>query len=118
MAAAAVGGMRAAWSRVPPWVRWPLAYAAAAGLCLLAAALTPLDPGGALFLGGAAGVLVAAAILRTGGERKAVTLRAPDGTPLKREPLSPDARRREVRLGVGVFLLALGLWALIPLTLP
>jgi hypothetical protein len=108
---------KAAWSRVPAWARWPLAYAAALALCLLVAALTPLDVGGALFLGGAAGVFASAAILRTGGHRKVVTLRAPDGTPLKREPLPPEARRREVRLGVGVFLLALGLWALLPVTM-
>ena len=108
---------RAAWSRAPAWARWALAYLAAAGLCALAGALTPLQPGGGLFLGGAAAVLVAAALLRTGGERKVVTLRAPDGTPLRREPVDPERRRKEIRLGVGVFLLGLGLWALIPLTL-
>ena len=110
-------GAKAAWARLAPWSRWLLAYAAAVALCLLAALLTPLDAGGALFLGGAAGVLASAAILRTGGERKVVTLRAPDGKPLRREPVDPETRRREIRRGVGVFLLGLGLWALLPLAL-
>lgn len=104
-------GAKTAWARVPAWGRWVLAYLGAAGLCSLVGALTPLRVGGGLFLGGAALVLASAAILRTGGERKVVTVRAPDGTPLKREPVDPERRRREVRLGVGLFLLALGLWA-------
>lgn len=109
---------KAAWARIPAWGRWLLAYAGAAALCALVGLLTPLRPGGALFLGGAGLVLFSALLIRTGGPRRVVTLRGPDGGPLRREPLPEAEREREIRLGVGLFLMGLGLWALLPLALP
>lgn len=93
------------------WARGLAAYALLLGLGGLLA-LTPwLDWGTALFLLGALLVLASAALIRTGGQRTEVTLRTPDGTPLKREPVEPERRRREIRLGLFLFALALALWA-------
>ena len=102
---------REALARAPLWARWVAAYLVLLLLAALLAVLPWLDLGGAMFLLGALGVLVAAFLLRTGGERRVVTLRAPDGTPLRREPVDPERRAREVRLGVFLFLLGLALWA-------
>lgn len=108
---------RAAWTRLPAWARWALGYAAALALCLLLGALTPWDAGAFLFLGGALAILASAWMIRLGGPRSAVTLRAPDGKILRREPMPEDERRMEIRRGLAVFALGLALWAAMGLLL-
>lgn len=102
---------REAWARLPAWARGVVAYAAALASCLLLGVLTPWDAGAFLFLGGALAILASAWLIRLGGPRTVVTLRAPDGKILRREPLPEDARRREIGRGVALFLLGLALWA-------
>lgn len=88
-----------------------LAACACAGLLVaLVAALTPWEWGAVAFVLGAALVVAAAALLRTGGQRKTVTVRAPDGTPLRKEPVDPERREKEIRVGLFLFLLGLALW--------
>lgn len=111
-----MSGARGAWTRLPWLARWAACYLGAAALCGLAALATPLDLGGALFLGGAAGVLVSAGIVRLGGPRFRVAKREPrSGKALALEPVPEDERETEIRRGVGLFLLSVALWALIPL---
>lgn len=93
--------------RVPRWARWPLAYVATLGLSAGLGAATPLGPGNAVFLAGAACVFASVAHVRLGGERTIV------GRTLQGMPqwgLDPEKRRREVRRGMGLLLMGLALW--------
>lgn len=102
---------RDALARTPMWARGVVAYLLLLALAWLLSLLPWLDWGASLFLLGALLVLASAALVRTGGQRSVVTLRAPDGAPLKREPVAPERRRGEIRLGLFLFALAMGLWA-------
>ena len=102
--------LREAWRDQPVWVRWLLSYGVVGLASAGVGAVTPLGVGNATFLVGAAFVLASAFYLRTGGQRMTITVRAPDGTPLRREPVDPVARAHEIRRGVFLFLLGLALW--------
>ena len=106
-------GLRAwaAWTRWPAAARWVVAYAALLGLCALVGLATPVGFGNAAFVAGAALILASLAFIRTGGSRRRVLVRDVKGTPIAMERVPSGERDVEIRRGVGLFLLGLGLWA-------
>ncbi|HET6405047.1 MAG TPA: hypothetical protein VFH78_10405 [Candidatus Thermoplasmatota archaeon] len=105
----------AAWQRVPPWARWPLAYVALASLAALVGWRT-VGVGDALFAAGALAILASIPFVGLGGERRFRVLRGLFGQPIALEERDPAERRRQISLGMKVFLLGLALWA--PLLYP
>lgn len=108
--------LRARWQALPAWARWPLAYVALVGASALLGWPT-IGAGNAIFVTGAALVASSLFYIRHGGRRKMVVARAMDGKPLKKDWMPESEREREIRKGIGLFLLGFALWAtlLVPL---
>lgn len=99
---------------VPGWGKWVLAYVAALGLSSLVGYATPLGVGNAIFLAGAAAVLVSLTFIRLGGPKALV------GRDLKGKPMfdyDNQKRNAELKRGVGIFLLGMALWAVLLVSL-
>lgn len=109
-------GLRAPWSALPAWARWPFAYLALVAASALVGWPT-IGVGNAVFVAGAALIAASLFYIRHGGRRKVVVARAMDGKPLKKDWMPEADREREIRKGVGLFLLGSALWAtlLVPL---
>lgn len=102
----------ARWRAAPAWARWPAVWLALLVLSAGIGALTPLGSGNAVFFAGAALVLASLWFVRLGGgPREKVVARDIMGRPLVKEPQAPEERRREIGLGMGLFLVGLALWA-------
>ena len=89
-------------------LRWLAAFGVVAAASALVGALTPLGVGGALFVAGAVAVFASIGFVRLGGAKTLVG-RTPGGVPIFGD--DPAKRERELRMGIGVFVLALALWA-------
>lgn len=94
----------------PPEARWAAAYVALVVGALAVAAATPLLWQDALFLLGAAFVLLSVAFIRTGSPTGMMSLRDERGARIARVPVDPEVRRAEIRRGVAIFLGGLALW--------
>lgn len=104
--------MRAARERIlalPAWARWGALYAAALAASALLALLTPLTLGDGVFVAGGALILASVTQVRLGGPRREVVGRTPDGVAIRRE-VEPEKRERELRRGMGLFLVGVALW--------
>lgn len=96
-----------AWAGAWVWV------GACAGALLLSAvlALTTGWGGDVAFILGALVILASVGFIGTGGETRFRIIRNMFGTPVAVEQHDPEKRRRELSMGVKVFLLGLSLWA-------
>ena len=110
-----VDAARARWAALAGWQRWLAAYAVLALLAALVGLATPMHVGTAFFLTGAVVVLVSLSKIRLGGHRKTITQRDIQGRPIFKETTVVPERERDIREGIGVFLLGLALWAPLPL---